>query len=98
METRIARDTVDADRKVLDASITDGVATLVMCDVVYQNRMTLEMTAQIRAVLPTIKKDARVIILASSWRAVYASLSTGPFGAGRPSKTRLLVRIISACV
>lgn len=66
MKNREKSSGLDLDRKVIDAFISDGVATLMMCDNIYQNTMTPEMTSQIRALIPSIKKNARVVILASS--------------------------------
>lgn len=73
------------DRKVLNVLINNGVALLSMCDSVYQNTMTFEMTAALRAAIPCLKKEVRVIILSSSLDHFHAGLN--------PAKAREWVKL-----
>lgn len=54
------------DDKVLQVSISNGIATLTMCDEDYQNAASFEMTTAFRTALPQLRAEARVVILASS--------------------------------
>ena len=49
--------------KVLDFVITGKVTILTMCDNVYQNALTFEMTNAIWSILPHLKREAKAIVL-----------------------------------
>eukprot|EP00522_Entomoneis_paludosa_P007169 CAMPEP_0172448792 /NCGR_PEP_ID=MMETSP1065-20121228/7729_1 /TAXON_ID=265537 /ORGANISM="Amphiprora paludosa, Strain CCMP125" /LENGTH=3370 /DNA_ID=CAMNT_0013200381 /DNA_START=215 /DNA_END=10327 /DNA_ORIENTATION=+ len=81
---------VVSDRHVLDVELSpNGVAVLTMCDEMYHNTLTFEMTAAIRAQIPQLRQEARAIVLASSLRNFHVGMnpSRAREWAGRPASS-----------
>ncbi len=68
------------EHDVLKVLIHNGVATLTMCDSIYKNTMTFEMTSALRGAIPRLKREAKAIILTSSLSHFHVGLN--------PAKTR----------